>query len=261
MSAAPLADKTAFVTGGSGGIGTACAQALVADGARVLLMGRREEALKTSRSRIVDEFPDAEVAIYAGDAGSEEDVGMALKQAHALADRLDILVPTVGGSGFAPFLSTSVADLRRDLDLNITTAFIAMRLGAPMMKAGGSIICISSTAATLPFPALATYCASKAGLEGLIRTVADELGALGIRVNAVRPGLTRSEATADMFADPAVIGRFLEQTPLGRVGEPEDIARAVAYLASPGSSWVTGQSFAVDGGQELRRNPDLLGAG
>jgi NAD(P)-dependent dehydrogenase (short-subunit alcohol dehydrogenase family) len=108
---------------------------------------------------------------------------------------------------------------------------------------------------------LATYCASKAGLEGLIRTVADELGALGIRVNAVRPGLTRSEATADMFADPAVIGRFLEQTPLKRVGEPEDIAAAVAYLAGPGSSWVTGQSFAVDGGQELRRNPDLLGAG
>ncbi|ANI79058.1 SDR family NAD(P)-dependent oxidoreductase [Sphingobium sp. EP60837] len=261
MSTAPLAGKTALVTGGSGGIGTACARALAADGARVVIMGRREEALRASRSQIADAVPDAEIAICPGDAGSEEDVGRALEQAHALAGRLDILVPTVGGSGFAPFLSASVADLRRDLDLNITTAFIAMRLGAPLMKAGGSIICISSTAATLPFPALATYCASKAGLEGLIRTVADELGALGIRVNAVRPGLTRSEATADMFADPAVIGRFLEQTPLKRVGEPEDIAAAVAYLAGPGSSWVTGQSFAVDGGQELRRNPDLLGAG
>jgi len=261
VSAAPLAGKTALVTGGSGGIGTACARALVADGARVLIMGRREEALKASRNEIVDAFPEAEVAICAGDAGSEEDVGRALDQAYALADRLDILVPAVGGSGFAPFLSASVADLRRDLDLNITTAFIAMRLGAPMMKAGGSIVCISSTAATLPFPALSTYCASKAGLEGLIRTVADELGALGIRVNALRPGLTRSEATTDMFADQAVIGKFLEQTPLRRTGEPEDIAAAVAYLAGPGASWVTGQSFAVDGGQELRRNPDLLSAG
>jgi NAD(P)-dependent dehydrogenase (short-subunit alcohol dehydrogenase family) len=260
MNPAPLAGKTALVTGGSGGIGTACARALVADGARVLLMGRREEALNVSRDRIVDAFPKAEVAISAGDAGREEDVGRALERAYALADRLDILVPTVGGSGFAPFLSTSVADLRRDLDLNITTAFIAMRLGAPLMKPGGSIICISSTAATMPFPALATYCAGKAGLEALIRTVADELGALGIRVNAVRPGLTRSEATADMFADSAVIARFLEQTPLRRTGEPEDIAAAVAYLAGPGSSWVTGQSFAIDGGQELRRNPDLLGA-
>ena len=261
MSAAPLAGKTALVTGGSGGIGTACARALVADGARVLIMGRREEALKASRREIVDAFPEAEVAICAGDAGSEEDVGRALGQAYALADRLDILVPAVGGSGFAPFLLASVADLRRDLDLNITTAFIAMRLGAPMMKAGGSIVCISSTAATLPFPALSTYCASKAGLEGLIRTVADELGALGVRVNAVRPGLTRSEATTDMFADQAVIGKFLEQTPLRRTGEPEDIAAAVAYLAGPSASWVTGQSFAVDGGQELRRNPDLLSAG
>ena len=261
MSAAALAGRTAVVTGGSGGIGTACARALAAGGARVLIMGRREEALNISRDRIIADLPDAQIATFAGDATSEKDVGDALAKAHAMADRLDILVPTVGGGGFAPFLSTSVADLRRDLDLNITSAFIAMQLGSKMMRDGGSIICISSTAATLPFPALATYCASKAGLEGLIRTVADELGALGIRVNAVRPGLTRSDATTDMFADPAVIARFLEQTPLKRTGEPEDIAAAVAYLASPAASWVTGQSFAVDGGQELRRNPDLLGAG
>lgn len=260
MTTAPLAGKTAVVTGGSGGIGTACARALVADGARVLIMGRREEALNASRSRIVDNFPDAQVATYAGDATSEKDVGGAIAKAYAMADRLDILVPAVGGGGFGPFLSIGVEDLRRDLDLNITTAFIAMQLGARLMKEGGSIVCISSTAAILPFPALATYCASKAGLEGLILTVADELGALGIRVNAVRPGLTRSDATTDMFANPAVIDRFLEQTPLRRTGEPEDIAAAVAYLASPAASWVTGQSFAVDGGQELRRNPDLLGA-
>lgn len=258
MTAATLKGKTAVVTGGSGGIGTACARALVADGARVLIMGRRKDALAASRSQIMDDFSEAQVAIYAGDASSEEDVGNALAQAYALADRLDILVPAVGGGGFAPFLSTSVADLRRDLDLNITTAFIAMQLGARLMTQGGSIVCISSTAATLPFPALATYCASKAGLEALIRTVADELAAHGIRVNAVRPGLTRSEATADMFANPAVIDLFQKQIPLARTGEPDDIAAAVAYLAGPAASWVTGQSFAVDGGQELRRNPDLL---
>ena len=259
MSMAPLAGQTAVVTGGSGGIGTACARALAADGARVLITGRRHEALNAARTRIIGDFPDAQVATFAGDATSEKDVGDALAQAYAMADRLDILVPAVGGGGFGPFLSTSVEDLRRDLDLNITSAFIAMQAGARLMREGGSIVCISSTAATLPFPALATYCASKAGLEALIRTVADELGALGIRVNAVRPGLTRSDATADMFASPAVIDRFLEQTPLKRTGEPEDIAAAVAYLASPAASWVTGQSFAVDGGQELRRNPDLLG--
>mgnify|MGYP001119822937 FL=1 len=259
MSSAPLAGKTALVTGGSGGIGTACARALVADGARVVIMGRRKELLEASRDRILGEFPDARVEIAVGDAGQEDDVRAALQQAHAMADRLDIVIPTVGGSGFAPFLSTKVEDLRRDLDLNITTAFIAMQLAAPMMTNGGSIVCISSTAATMPFPALSTYCTAKAGLEGLIRTVADELAALNIRVNAICPGLTRSNATTDMFANPVVIERFLDQTPLKRTGEPEDIAAAVAYLAGPASAWVTGQSFAVDGGQELRRNPDLLG--
>jgi len=259
VSSAPLAGKTALVTGGSGGIGTACARALVADGARVVIMGRRKELLEASRDRILGEFPDARVEIAVGDAGQEDDVRAALQQAHAMADRLDIVIPTVGGSGFAPFLSTKVEDLRRDLDLNITTAFIAMQLAAPMMTNGGSIVCISSTAATMPFPALSTYCTAKAGLEGLIRTVADELAALNIRVNAIRPGLTRSNATTDMFANPVVIERFLDQTPLKRTGEPEDIAAAVAYLAGPASAWVTGQSFAVDGGQELRRNPDLLG--
>ena len=259
MSGRALADQTALITGGSGGIGTACAGALVAEGARVVIMGRRQELLDASRQQILADFPNGTVEISVGDAGVEADVQKALDLAHGLADRLDIVVPGVGGSGFAPFLQTSVEDLRRDLDLNITTAFIAMKLAAPMMANGGSIVCISSTAATMPFPALSTYCTAKAGLEGLIRTVADELSALKIRVNAVRPGLTRSNATTDMFANPAVIDRFLEQTPLRRTGEPDDIAAAVAYLASPASAWVTGQSFAVDGGQELRRNPDLMG--
>lgn len=259
MGGRTLANMTALVTGGSGGIGTACARALVAEGACVVIMGRRQEPLEASRAEILGEFPDATVEIAVGDGGSQADVQKAVDQAYALADRLDIVVPTVGGSGFAPFLQTKVEDLRRDLDLNITTTFIAMQLAAPMMKNGGSIVCISSTAATMPFPALSTYCTAKAGLEGLIRTVADELAALNIRVNAVRPGLTRSNATTDMFANPVVIERFIEQTPLRRTGEPADIAAAVAYLASPASAWVTGQSFAVDGGQELRRNPDLLG--
>lgn len=250
--------QTAFITGGSGGIGAASARALAAEGANLLLMGRGEEALLATKQAILQELQNTKIEIFAGDAGKEEDVAEGLARAHKISNRLDIVVPTVGGSGFAPFLATSAEDLRRDLDLNITTVFIAMQKAAPLMTEGGSIVCISSTAATMPFPALSTYCTSKAGLEGLIRTVADELAPLKIRVNAVRPGLTRSNATTDMFENPIAIERFLEQTPLKRTGEPEDIAAAVLYLASPQSSWVTGQSFAVDGGQELRRNPDLM---
>lgn len=252
-----LAGKTALVTGGSGGIGRACAEALARDGAAVVIMGRREEALATARAAVLAAAPGSRVEIAVGDAGSEDDVRAALAIAHGLGGRLDILVPTLGGGGFARLLDKTVEDFRAELDVNITSVFIAMRHGVPLMRSGGAIVCISSTAATMPFPALAAYCAGKAGLEALVRTAADELSTLGIRVNAVRPGLTRSNATSEMFDNQAVVDRFLEQIPLGRTGEPADIAAAVRYLAGPESGWVTGQSFAVDGGQELRRNPAL----
>lgn len=252
-----LAGRTALVTGGTGGIGAACAGALAKDGAAVVIMSRREDALQKTRAALQAAHPGSRIEIAVGDAGSEADVQAALAQAHAIAGRLDFLIPTVGGGGFGMLLDKKIEDFRAELDYNITTVFIAMRHGVPLMQSGGTVVCISSTAATTPFRSLASYCASKAGLEGLIRTAADEFASLGIRVNAVRPGLTRSNATTGMFDDPATIGAFLKMIPLGRGGEPEDIAAAVRYLAGPESSWVTGQSFAVDGGQELRGNPQL----
>jgi NAD(P)-dependent dehydrogenase (short-subunit alcohol dehydrogenase family) len=258
MVSGVLAGRTALVTGGTGGIGAACAGALAKDGAAVVIMSRREEALMKTRAALEAAHPGSRIEIAVGDAGSETDIQAAVKQAHAIGDRLDFLIPTVGGGSFGMLLHKEVADFRAELDYNITSVFIAMRYAVPVMQPGGTVVCISSTAATTPFPSLAAYCASKAGLEGLIRTAADEFSKLGIRVNAVRPGLTRSNATADMFSDPATINSFLKLIPLGRGGEPEDIAAAVRYLAGPESSWVTGQSFAVDGGQELRGNPQLV---
>lgn len=252
-----LDGKTALVTGGSGGIGSASAEALARDGATVVIMGRHRDALEKARAAILSSAPASRIEIVTGDAGSVEDMRAALAYAHDLEGRLDILVPTLGGGGFGLLLDKSIEDFRADLDVNITSVFIAMRHGVPLMRHGGSIVCISSTAAIMPFPALASYCAGKAGLEALIRTAADEFSDRNIRVNAVRPGLTRTNATTDMFASQPVIDRFLEQIPLGRCGEPSDIAAAVRYLAGPESAWVTGQSFAVDGGQELRRNPAL----
>jgi NAD(P)-dependent dehydrogenase (short-subunit alcohol dehydrogenase family) len=143
-----------------------------------------------------------------------------------------------------------------ELHVNIITAFLVVRYGVPMMN-GGSIVCMSSTAAVLPFAYLPAYHTSKGGLENFVRAAAEELGSAGIRINAVRPGLTRSDATGPMFASPDILDRFVAEFPLGRAGEPDDIAQAVRYLAGPESSWVTGQSFAVDGGNEIRKNPDL----
>ena len=254
---APLAGKVAFVTGGSGGIGSAVAEALLRDGASVLIMGRREAALAETRARLLKAVPDGRVELFAGDALSAGDVQTGLQRANAIAGRLDILVPTVGGGGFKPLLMHDADSFRAELDNNIISAFLVMRYGAPLMTQGGSIVCISSTAGVTAFPWLSAYCTGKAGLEALIRTAADELSSANIRVNAIRPGMTRTEATGQMFDAPEVIGKFIEQIPLGRGGDPADIAAGVRFLAGPESGWVTGQSFAVDGGHELRRNPDL----
>jgi NAD(P)-dependent dehydrogenase (short-subunit alcohol dehydrogenase family) len=253
----PLAGKTAFITGGSGAIARYSAKWLLKDGAAVLLMARHLDALEKTKAELEQAVPGARVEICAGDARKVEDVKAALAKAYAIANRLDIVVPTVGGgAGYRPLLMYEVKHLMRDLEMNIVTAFIAVRYAVPMMTAGGSIVCISSTAAKMPFNGLLGYCAGKAGLESFIQTAAEELGPANIRINAVRPGLTTSNNTGPLHQEP-LHSKFVEQMPLGRTGVPDDIAAAVRYLAGPESSWVTGQSFAVDGGQEMRKNPDL----
>ncbi|PTD22033.1 SDR family NAD(P)-dependent oxidoreductase [Sphingomonas fennica] len=252
-----LEGQTAFITGGSGGIGSATARLLLQDGAEVLLMGRRGEALERTREALIADVPGARIDLHVGDAGQQADVEAGLDKAVAMSGRLDIIVPTVGGGGFRPILMHDADSFRAELDYNIITAFLAVRYGVPRMKAGGSIVLISSTAAMMPFPWLGAYCTAKGGLEQFVRTAADELAGANVRINAIRPGMTRSEATGAMFDDPAIIQPFIDQMPMGRAGAPEDIARGVRFLAGPESGWVTGQSLAVDGGHELRRNPDL----
>ncbi|WP_116368786.1 SDR family NAD(P)-dependent oxidoreductase [Parahaliea mediterranea] len=255
-----LQGQSALVTGGAGGIGAACAARLVADGAAVTLMGRRQDKLEAARAAILASHPDAEVALCVGDAQVEADVKRAAQQAFEVRQRLDIVVPTVGGGGFMPLMMQSLDGLMQELQINIGTAFLAIRHCAPLMEKGGAIVCISSTTAAMPFPWLSAYCAGKAGLEGLIKSAADELASAGIRINAVRPGLTRSEATGPMFASEDTLAAFDEQIPLRRTGEGEDIAEGVRYLAGPESSWVTGQCYNIDGGQGLRRHPDMTEA-
>lgn len=253
----PLAGKTAFITGGSGAIGRYSAKWLLRDGASVLLMARHMEILEKCRAELEKEVPGARIELSAGDARNAEHVRSALDQAYAIAGRLDIVVPTVGGSvGYRPLLMCTEEHFRKDLEINLVTTFIAVRYSVPMMTAGGAIVCISSTAAKMPFNGLVGYGTAKGGVENFVQAAAEELGSAGIRINAVRPGLMRANNNDRLMQDP-IHGKFVEQMPLGRTGEPDDIAAAVRYLAGPESSWVTGQSFAVDGGHELRRNPDL----
>jgi NAD(P)-dependent dehydrogenase (short-subunit alcohol dehydrogenase family) len=126
----------------------------------------------------------------------------------------------------------------------------------PKMREGGSIVCVSSTAGTLPCAGLGPYAAAKAALEMFVKVAADEVSKAQVRVNAVRPGFTRAEGTQFMFSDPELLKVFTDFIPLGRAGESDDLARAIRFLAGPESGWVTGQIFAADGGQELRGFPD-----
>ncbi len=254
----PLAGMTALVTGASGGIGSASAELLLRDGATVVILARRPDVLEETRAELIAAVPDGRVELFVGDGMAEDDVKAALAKAHAIANRLDIVVATVGGgNGFKPMMMLDAQTFRDQFDRNVVSAFLAIRHGAQLMQPGGSIVCISSTAAKLPFGGLAAYHTAKGALENLVRAAAEELGSAGIRVNAVRPGLTRSKRVSYLFTDNSIFDKFLDEFPIRRAGMPIDIGQAVRYLAGPESSWVTGQSFAVDGGQELRKNPDL----
>jgi NAD(P)-dependent dehydrogenase (short-subunit alcohol dehydrogenase family) len=257
----PLAGQAALVTGGGGGIGSASAAWLARDGAAVLIMGRTESTLVDARREILDVAgADAVVEPFVGDALDQSQVRDAFRTAASLADRLAIAVSVVGGGTMKPLLMFEPDEVLADLNRNIVSAFIVIRHATPLMTAGGggSIVCISSDAAKIPWPFLALYNTSKAGVEGMVRGAALELAHLNIRVNAVRPGLVKTNTTKDgLFANEAVLSKFLAEKPLGRTGVPDDIAAGVRYLAGSESGWVTGQSIGIEGGNELTKAPYL----
>jgi len=263
MRSKPLSGQTAIVLGGTAGVGLATAELLVHDGARVMIVGRRVELLSAARDKLLETCPGGQVETFSGDATTEVDVRMALQTAFELQQRLDIVITVVGGSHFRPFLTHDLATFQEDLDRNLLSAFLAIRYGAPLIAKGGrggSIVCVSTAAATTPLRYSSTYCAAKGALEQLVRTVAIELAAARIRVNCVRPGFTRTDATQGMFADQDTMDRFLERIPFGRCGEAHEVAAALRFMAGPESGYITGQSFAVDGGIEQCGQPDLTKA-
>src|SRR5579884_408550 len=215
--ARPLAGQRAVVTGGAGGIGSACALALARDGAAVTLAGRTEAKLQAAAERIRREVPGSTVATCVADATTAEGVQAAVEAAVDDQGHLHICVATVGGGTVSPLLALSAEEFRAELDRNIVSAFLAIKHCTPPMTSagGGAIVCISSDTAKMSWPLMAAYCAGKAGLDALVRVAADELGALGIRVNAVRPGLTRTSSNnvSFIFTDPEMIEEFVRQKP------------------------------------------------
>jgi NAD(P)-dependent dehydrogenase (short-subunit alcohol dehydrogenase family) len=253
-----LAGIGVLVTGGGGGLGRAAARRLAADGAVVTLMGRTEQTLERAAASIREAVgAQATVACHVGDATTAADVGAAIERTEAISDRFGVCVAVVGGGGPpTPLLMITEHDLMEGYRRNIISALLAIQWSTPAMVrgGGGSIVCVSSSSAGRIIPMMGSYVSSKVAMEALVQTAADELGHLGIRVNAVRPGLTRtdSEAVARVFRDDERVSEYLAGVPLGRVGLPDDVAGAIRYLAGPESSWITGQLLAVEGGNLLR---------
>ena len=258
MGDAVLGDEVALVTGGGSGIGLGCARALAADGATVVLAARGVERLESSADELRRELPSARVETVECDVTDEASVEAACAAASELG-RFTIVVANAGYGAASPFHLTPLEEWEGVLGVNLTGAFLTMKHAVPHLVAngGGSIVAVSSIAGVETHRFMTPYTVSKAGLEMLVRQVADELGPHGVRANAVRPGLVPTEATTGLLAVPEVLDDYLEQMPLGRTGTTRDVAELVRFLAGPESSWVTGTCIGVDGGHHLRRGPNL----
>jgi len=249
-----------LVTGGGSGIGEASAAKLAADGAHVTICGRTEEKLVAAADRIrAGAAPDTTVGHLVADVTVEADVEAAVEAAASPTGRLDGLFACAGGStGIGPLATSDVETIRATMELNYIGTFLCIKHGGTRMarQGGGSIVGCSSHAGSDPFRCLGAYGAAKAGLDHLCRVGADEMGRFGVRVNSIRPGIVGTELMTPITGGGALLDDYLPLIPLGRIGEPEEIAEMVRFLVGPESSWVTGQNFAVDGGQNLRRGAD-----
>jgi NAD(P)-dependent dehydrogenase (short-subunit alcohol dehydrogenase family) len=173
--------------------------------------------------------------------------------------RLDGCVASAGGGGMLGQLhQQSLDEFRRVLDLNVVGTFLCVKHAVPAMleSEGGSFVGISSIAGHLTHPYFGAYPVAKAGIEQLMRNAADEYGADGLRFNAVRPGFVATELMQAIPRGSSIFASYVDNTPLGRVGEPADVADLVRFLLGPESSWLTGAVIDLDGGHSLRRGPD-----
>jgi NAD(P)-dependent dehydrogenase (short-subunit alcohol dehydrogenase family) len=255
-----LENLAALVTGGGSGIGLGAAMRLAADGAHVTICGRTEERLRDASDQLrAAAAAGAEVRYVVADVTKEDEVARAVAHAAGVTGGLDVLFACAGGSlHLGPIVLSDVESFRATIDLNITGTFLAIKHAAPVMarSGGGSIIGMSSIAGVATHKYMSAYCVGKAGIEMLVKVAADELGASGIRVNAVQPGLVDTELVGFITEGGDLLDDYLQQMPIARVGTVDDIAAAVRFLAGPESSWVTGQMIGIDGGHQLRRGPN-----
>lgn len=264
-----LAGQTALVSGASKGLGQAIAIGLARAGARVVVNYWTDEA---GAAGTVDEIHalGGEALAVRGDVAREVDVQAMFRTAVERFGRIDICVPNSGIQMNAPFATMTLEQWQRVIDVNLTgqflcareavRAFISQGIERSLSWSAGKIVFMSSVHDVIPWEGHVNYAAAKGGITLLMKSVAQELAHLRIRANAVSPGAIRTPMNVDKITSPEAFRDSLQQLiPAGRIGEPEDVARAVVWLASDESDYVTGTTLYIDGGMTLY--PGFIGAG
>ena len=245
-----LDGQLALVTGGSAGIGRAVARELLGFGAEVLIVARDARALDRTRDELADEVPAGIVHALVADVADEEQRREILDWVEDRGEGLNILVNNAGGNRRRAAVDYTEDEWREIFEVNLFSAFELSRYAYPLLTrhASSSIVNVGSVSGLTHVRTGAAYGMAKAGLHQLTRNLAVEWAEDGVRVNAVAPWYIRTRRTSDSLADPDYLDEVLLRTPMGRIGEPEDVAAAVAFLCLPAAAYVTGECIAVDGG-------------
>jgi NAD(P)-dependent dehydrogenase (short-subunit alcohol dehydrogenase family) len=252
MNEKEFADRVVLVTGATSGIGKACAVRFARAGARVGYVGRNQNALEETGKELQD--IGAETLAIRADLVDLEEAGRAVSQTITRFGGIDILVNAAGHISSGTIETTAIQAWDDMLNINVRAVFNLMQQALPsLVERQGNIVNVSSVTGLRAFPGVLAYCVSKAALDQLTRCAALELAAKGVRVNAVNPGVVITEIHKRGGMDEPTYAAFLEHSkqthPLGRVGNPEEIAALVTYLASDEASWITGATYSIDGGR------------
>ncbi len=250
-----LTGSGALVTGASRGIGLAIAKGLGQAGARVAITARKADALSAAAQTLRQDGVNVRpIACHQGDPAAIAALFDELDRQNFAADIVVINAATNPVMG--PLVDVKLPAWQKILEVNLTGALVtaqhALRRMVPRKR--GSLVCIASVAGIDPMPGLGAYSVSKAGVIGLVKALAKEVGPAGVRVNAVAPGLVQTRFSAALFQDTQHYTRIMSRVPLGRHGQPEDIVGAVLFLASDASAFLTGQTLVVDGGGRVEIN-------